>query len=57
MSIKRFVRPVFIGYTLLTIVLYVVMSIQFNYWSIPIGPIDKVIEIILVILLWQRESA
>jgi len=56
-SIKRFVRPVFIAYTLLTIVLYVVMSIQYNYWSIPIGPITKVIEIILVILLWQREPA
>lgn len=53
-SLKRFVRPVFIGYTLLTIVLYIILGLQNNYWTIPLGPITKVVEIILVVLLWQR---
>ena len=56
-SVKRLVRPVFIGFTLLTIILYVVMASQSGYWSIPIGPITKVIEAILVILLWQSEKS
>lgn len=54
-ALRRLVRPVFIGYTLLTIVMYVVMSARFGNWTVPLGPIDKVVEIALVFLLWQED--
>ncbi len=51
-SLHRLVRPLFIGYTALTIILYIVLSYQTHSWSIPLGPIDKVLEAILIVLLW-----
>jgi hypothetical protein len=49
-SIHRLVLPVFIGYTILTIVLYIIISAQSGIWSAPWAPIAKVDE---VILTWQ----
>jgi hypothetical protein len=51
-SLHRLVRPVFIGYTLLTIALYIIMSAQVNIWSAPWAPISKVVEVILIWQLW-----
>ncbi len=51
-SLVRLVRPVLIGYTALTIVLYVVLSYRAGNWSIPLGPVDKLIEVVMIALLW-----
>jgi hypothetical protein len=56
-SIQRLVRPVFIGYVVLTIVLYVILSAQSGIWSFPLAPISKVDELILVWLLWTERKA
>lgn len=45
----------FIAYTVVTIVLYFVFNWP-DIWN-PGGVIDKVIEIVLVILLWQERPA
>ena len=50
---NRRIRSVFIAFTLLTIVLYFVWVAMSGEWNTPIGPIDKIIEILLVILLWR----
>jgi hypothetical protein len=52
-GLNRRIRWVFIGYTLLTIILYFVWAGAAGEWVAPMGPIDKVIEITLVILLWR----
>jgi hypothetical protein len=56
-SLHRLVRPVFIGYTLLTIVLYIIISAQSNIWSAPWAPIAKVAEVILIWQLWAEGKA
>jgi hypothetical protein len=56
-TFRRLVRTVFIGYTLLTIVLYIIISWRDNYWSVPLGPISKVDEVILVWQLWLEGKA
>ena len=56
-SVHRLVRSVFIGYTLLTIVLYIIISWPGNTWSVPLGPITKVDEAILVWQLWVEGKA
>jgi hypothetical protein len=53
-SLHRLVRPVFIGYTILTIVLYIIISAQLGIWSFPWAPIAKVAEVILVWQLWSE---
>ena len=56
--VQRTVRPAFIGYTALTIILYVVVSLLFHEWALPLGPIIKIVELALIGLLWSegRES-
>lgn len=49
-GLHKLVRPVFIGYTILTIVLYIIISASSGVWSAPLAPIAKVAE---VILAWQ----
>lgn len=56
-SIHRLVRPVFIGYTLLTIVLYIIISAQSGIWSPPWAPVAKVAEAILIWQLWAEGKA
>lgn len=56
-SLHKLVRPVFIGYTLLTIVLYVILSAQANIWSAPWAPISKVVEAILIWQLWADRKS
>jgi hypothetical protein len=56
-SIKQLVRPVFIGYTILTIVLYIIISFSSGIWSFPLAPIAKVDEVILIWLLWMEGKA
>lgn len=56
-SLHKLVRPVFIGYTILTIVLYIIISWQSNIWSAPWAPIAKVDEVILIWQLWAGGKA
>jgi hypothetical protein len=56
-ALHRFVRPLFIGYTALTIVLYIVLSYHAHQWTIPLGPIDKALEVVLIALLWSEGRA
>ncbi|GEM_PF-1194146 len=49
-SLYRWVRPVFIGYTILTFVLYFVINAYYQAWSVPLAPIAKFDELILI---WQ----
>ena len=56
-SIHRLVRPAFIGYTILTIVLYVIISAASGIWSFPLAPIAKLVELILVWQLWSEGRA
>jgi hypothetical protein len=56
-SIHRLVRPAFIGYTILTILLYIIISAQSGIWSAPLAPIAKLDELILVWQLWAARKA
>ena len=56
-SIRRLVRPVFIGYTILTIALYIIISWRSNYWSVPLAPIAKIDEALLIWQLWVEGRA
>lgn len=56
-SIHRLVRPVFIGYTVLTIVLYIYFSATSGVWSAPLAPIAKIDEVLLIWQLWAEGRA
>ena len=51
---RRVTRRVLMGYTVLTIVLFVVWGIMSGEWS-GIGLLDKAIEVVLLILLWLED--
>ena len=53
---RRLVRRALIGYTTLTIVLFFVWGLTSGEWSV-IGFVDKLIEVMLVGLLWREERA
>jgi len=49
---------VFMGYTALTIVLYFVVNIPGGTaFSMPVGLVDKAIEVLLIIALWLHKEA
>jgi hypothetical protein len=50
------VRAVFLGYTAVTILLYLVWVVMSGSWTFPLGPLDKVIEILLIGLLWRDKN-
>ncbi len=56
-SLHRLVRPVFIGFTILTILLYFIINLRSGVWSIPWAPIAKLDEAILVWQLWVEGKA
>ena len=52
--LHRLVRPLFIGYTILTILLYIIISASSGIWSVPWAPVAKVAEVLLVWQLWSE---
>lgn len=56
-SLHSLVRPVFIGYTILTIVLYLIIAGTSGIWSAPLAPIAKFAELLLVWQLFSLGSA
>ncbi len=54
-GLHRLVRPVFIGFTILTILLYFIINLMpGGVWSVPLAPIAKLDEVILVWQLWAE---
>jgi len=51
-SLRPAVRWIFIGYTALTIAAYVGFGLVVGEWTVPLGPVTKLIEVILIGLLW-----
>jgi len=48
------VRWIFIGYPAITIVLYFVWVAMSAEWTIPIGPISKIVEAAMIVLIWRE---
>jgi hypothetical protein len=51
---RRLLRWVLMGYAAVTIVLYGVWGAMSGDWTVPLGPIDKLIEASLIGLLWRE---
>lgn len=49
---RRVVRPVLIAYAALTAVLYLLWAATSGDWTLPLGPVSFVVELLLVVLLW-----
>jgi len=45
------IRWIFIAYTVVTILLYFVWVAMSGEWTIPLGPIAKLIEVIMIVLI------
>jgi hypothetical protein len=56
-NLHRLVRPVFMGYTALTIILYLIFASIDGIWSVPLAPIAKVAEVLLIWQLWTEGRA
>jgi hypothetical protein len=56
-GLHRLIRYVFIGFTILTFVLYFYFSAKSGEWSVPLAPIAKVDELILIWQLWAEGKA
>jgi hypothetical protein len=54
-NLRRPARLMLMGYAALTIVAYLVFGLVNHEWTIPLGPIDKVIEVVLIGLLWLED--
>lgn len=52
---RKWVRWILLAYTALTIIFYFVWVAMSGDWTLPWGPIDKVIEIALVVLLLRQK--
>jgi hypothetical protein len=48
---RRLICGIFIGYTAIAIILYLVWGLMSGEWVIPLGPLDKLAEVILISLL------
>ncbi len=53
-GLHSLVRFVFVGYILVTIGLYLFIGATSGVWSVPLAPISKVAEAILVWQLWAE---
>jgi hypothetical protein len=48
------VRWTFIVYTAITILLYFVWVAMSGEWTIPWGPIAKIVEVAMIVILWRE---
>ena len=53
---QRTVRWLLIGFTALTIVAYLIFGIVNHEWTVPLGPLDKLAEVLLIGLLWREDQ-
>jgi hypothetical protein len=50
------VRRILMAYAATTIVAYIVFGLTTGDWTAPLGPITKLIEVILIGLLWWQDQ-
>ncbi|MBC7876811.1 MAG: hypothetical protein H7Y59_06520 [Anaerolineales bacterium] len=50
----KLVRWTYIGYTAVTILLYFVWVAMSGEWTIPLGPIAKLVEAALIVLIYRE---
>ena len=48
------VRWIFISYTVITILLYFVWVAMSGEWTVPLGPISKLAEAVMIVLIWRE---
>ena len=53
-TFHKAVRWTFIAYTAITIVLYFVWVAMSAEWTIPLGPIAKIVEVAMIVLIWRE---
>ena len=51
---RRWVRRILMGYTALTVALYLLWAAMSSDWTVPLGPINLVVELLLIGLLWRE---
>jgi hypothetical protein len=50
--LRRLVRRLLMGFAAITIVAYLGFGFVTGEWTVPLGPITKLIEVLLIGLLW-----
>jgi hypothetical protein len=53
--LRQLVRRLLMGYAAVTIFAYLVFGLVTGEWTVPLGPITKLIEVILIGLLWRED--
>jgi hypothetical protein len=53
---RRIARWTLMGYAALTIGAYLAFGLVRHDWTMPLGPVDKLIEVILIALLWREDQ-
>src|SRR5688572_1957640 len=48
-------RRLLMGYAAITIVAYLIFGLVNGEWTVPLGPMTKLIEVILIGLLWWED--
>jgi hypothetical protein len=57
-GLEKFRRParyLLMAYTAVTIAAYIAFGLTTGDWTIPLGPVTKVIEVALITLLWVED--
>ena len=54
--LRRMARRALMGYAGLTIMAYLAFGLVRHEWTVPLGPIDKLIEVALIALLWRQDQ-
>jgi hypothetical protein len=54
-SVHHLVRRLLMAFAAVTIAAYIGFGLTTGVWTIPLGPIDKLMEITLIGLLWLQE--
>ena len=55
-NLRRPVRRILMGYAAVTILAYLGFGLVTGEWTVPLGPITKLIEVLLIGLLWWEEQ-
>src|SRR4030088_3498605 len=53
-SFRPIVRWLLMAFAGITIVAYIAFGLIRHEWTVPLGPVDKMIELVLIGLLWRE---
>ena len=56
-KLRRPLRWGLLALAALTILAYVAFGLVRRKWTVPLGPADKLIEVVLIALLWREDRA